>query len=134
MMFPGVTREDLAGLAKEMDFLMGTRALGPSQGAGSSMMAVSRVEHPAGSGMFGKAVGKVPGVDPALRFALGTYYKMATNLTSNLSFLKWVEKGLKGDPAMREQIKREVQRRMQVGGAIGAGATESQYQAPTGPQ
>ena len=135
IMLPGVTQSDLETLAKEMDFLLGTRALGGGgREAGTSMMAVSRVEHPAGSGMFGKTVGKIPGVDPALRFALGKYYKLATDLTSNLSFLRFVEKGLKGDTAAREQVRQLVQRRMQQGGAIGAGGAESQYQAPTGVQ
>jgi hypothetical protein len=44
--------------------------------------------------------------------------------------LRWVQKGLKGDPAAREMTRQEVQRAMQRGGAVGAGVGESQYQVP----
>ncbi len=48
-MFPGVTLGQMETLAKEMDFLMGTRALRRDPGAGSSMSAFEKVENPWGA-------------------------------------------------------------------------------------
>ena len=61
---------------------------------------------------------------------LETYYKLVTTTFSSPAFLRWVQKGLKGDPAAREMTRQQVQRAMQRGGAVGAGLGESQYQAP----
>jgi hypothetical protein len=44
--------------------------------------------------------------------------------------LRWMEKGLKGDERARQMVKEEIQKRMQRGGAVGAGIAQSQFQTP----
>lgn len=135
IMMPGVTLDQAQLLAKEMDFLTETKAM--SLGAGKSIMAQAAVEHP-WSRVGGKLVTYIPkvlpGTDALGRYAMGKYFKMVTNLSNNLTFMRWVEKGLKGDEQARQMVKREVQRQMQIGGAIGAGAAESQFATPRQPQ
>lgn len=128
IIFPNGTLDDMQRLAKDMDFLMATRGV---QETAKSMAAQAKVEHPWGSIPLGKAIGKiVPGADAAGRKMLGDYYKLVTTVFSSPAFLRWVQKGLRGDPAAREMTRQQVQRAMQRGGAIGAGVGESQYQAP----
>lgn len=136
IMLKGATVDQVKTLAKEMDFLLGTKALtSGARGTGASMMAVSRVEHPWGAIPLGKTVGKVvPGADAAGRGMLGKYYKFVTEMMNNLTFLRWVEKGLKGDEAAREMTRQQVQRWAQRGGAVGAGAAEGQFQTPQQPE
>ena len=69
-------------------------------------------------------------LDAAGRFMLGKYFKFVTELANNPSFLRWIEKGLKGDDQAREMVKELVQRRMKIGGAAGAGVGQSQFQTP----
>jgi hypothetical protein len=130
IMFPGVSLDQMKTLAKEMDFLMGTRgSMGTSMAGGLAAMA--KVEHPWSSIPLGKAAGKiVPGLDPLGRYLLGKYFKFVTNVANNPAFLRWIEKGLKGDDQAREMVREVVQQRMKIGGAMGAGVGESQYSTP----
>jgi len=130
IMFPGVSLDQMRTLAKDMDFLMGTRgSMGQSMAGG--LAAMSKVEHPWSSIPLGKAAGKlIPGFDAAGRFMLGKYFKFVTELANNPSFLRWIEKGLKGDDQAREMVRDIVQRRMKIGGAVGAGIGQSQFQTP----
>lgn len=133
IMFPGASKDQLITLAKEMDFLLSTR--GMSSGTGKSIMATQRVEHPLGAIPGGRLLGKLlPGSEPMARAVLTKYYKFITEMTNNLAFMRWVEKGLKGDEAAREMTRQQVQRWMQRGGAVGAGAAESQVATPEQPQ
>lgn len=136
IMLKGATEEQVKTLAKEMDFLLSTKALtSGARGTGASMMAVSRVEHPWGAIPLGKTAGKlIPGADAGGRAMLGKYYKTVTEMMNNLTFLRWVEKGLKGDDAAREMTRQQVQRWTQRGGAVGAGAAEGQFQTPEQPE
>ena len=134
IMFPGVSLDAMKTLAKNMDFLMSSK---PS-GAGVSMAATAHVEHPLHGipNILGIETGKVINVaalgmgDPAARVALGAYYKLVRLLFNHPAFLRWMEKGLKGDERAREMVKAEIQRRMQQGGAAGAGAAQGLTQAP----
>jgi hypothetical protein len=118
-----------------MDFLMSSKA---AHGAGASLAATAKVEHPLSSlpNIFGIETGKVLNVatlglgDPAARYVLGKYFKMVTTLVNNPAFLRWVERGLKGDERAREMVKAEIQKRMKWGGMAGAGAAQSLYQTP----
>jgi hypothetical protein len=137
IMFPGTTIEQMQLLAKEMDFLFSGRT-GSDPGAGLSMSAVAKVEHPWASILGrGGAVAKfltaptkvLPGADFGGRYLLGKYYAAWQRLTSSPSFMRWVQKGLKGDEAAREVVRAQVQRMMQKGGAVGAGVGEANFQA-----
>jgi hypothetical protein len=136
IMFPGVSLDAMKTLAKNMDFLMGARSASMDPGAGLSMAATAKVEHPFGALPGGKTVGKVLNImtlglgEPAARTALGGYYKLIRNVINNPAFLRWMEKGLQGDERAREMVKAEIQRRMQRGGAVGAGAAQGLVQAP----
>ena len=135
IMFPGTSLDDMHRLAKEMDFLMSGK--GTDAGAGLSMAATAKVEHPwssiAGGGGIAKALTTplriFPG-DPAGRFLLGEYYRLVRTLSNNVAFMKWVQKGLKGDDVARETVKEAVQRAMNISGAAGATTGEAEYQAP----
>ncbi len=106
-----------------------------SQGTGKSIMATARVEHPWGAIPLGKTAGKVvPGWDAAGRGMLGKYYKFVTEMSNNLAFLRWIEKGLKGDPTSRAVTRETMQKWMKRGGAVGAGVAESQEQTPQQPE
>jgi hypothetical protein len=130
LMFPGVTLDQMKMLAKEMDALLSTRAM--SQGAGKSIMAQERVEQPWGAIPGGKATGKlVFGVDAIGRGMLTKYYKFVTELMNNVPLMRYIEKGLKGDEAARARTRALLGRYMKYGGAIGAGAAESQFAAPS---
>jgi hypothetical protein len=129
LLFPGVERQDMIQLAKEADLLFGSKAF---RDTAKSMMAQSAVEHPwsrvAGKG--GEFLPKIPLGDAAARAAIGSYYKMVTHLSSNLPLMKFVMKGLKGDPQGREMARQAVQNWMQKGGAVGAGVGQAEFQAP----
>jgi hypothetical protein len=127
ILFPGTTLEQMRTLAKEMDFLMSSRA---AQDTAKSMAAVSKVEHPWTS-ILGRGASFIPGplrLDPVGRAILTKYYAMWQKLTSNPAFLRWLEKGLKGDDSARETARQAVQKMMGTGGAAGAATGEAAYQ------
>lgn len=131
IMFPSVSLDQMKTLAKEMDFLMSSRGV---KTTATSMAAVSKVEHPWASIPGGKMVGKIlPGADAGGRAMLGSYYKMVRNLSNNTALLRWIERGLKGDPVARERSRAEVQRAMQMGGTVGAAGAESLEQVSNAP-
>ena len=132
IMFPGASLSAMRELAKNMDFLMHARPAG----AGVSMAATAKVEHPFGFLPGGKAAGKALNIvtlgfgEPVARGLIGGYFKMIRNFVNKPGFLRWMEKGLQGDERAREMVKAEIQRIMQKGGAVGAGAAQGLAQAP----
>lgn len=133
IMFPGVTLDQMRTLAKDMDFLMGRSDIAHGM---AGLSAIAKVEHPFGALPGGKTVGKILNIAtlgagaPIARGTLGAFYKFVREGVNNPAFLRWVEKGLKGDDAARKLVRETVQRRMQLGGATGAGAGQAAYQAP----
>ncbi len=125
------SKEQLLTLASEMEFLLGGKAA--TGGTGQSMMAQSRIEHPPVSLGHHRLTGFIGG-NVIGRAALGKYYKLVTETMNRPGLLRWIQKGVKGDEAAREMTRQQVQRLMQKGGAIGAGAAEGQYQTPEQPQ
>lgn len=134
LMFPGVTLNQAKTLAKEMPFLLENINKG---GAGSSMSAFSKVEHPAsraalvaGGAYLGGPVGALAGamVPPIARVALGSYYAMMRKLMTSPALLRWLEKGLNGSPADREAVRQSISKVLQKGGAVGAGVGEAAVQ------
>jgi hypothetical protein len=122
MMMPGVSLDAMQTLAKEMDFLMGTRA---GANTAKSIAAVAKVEHP-WSSITGKFVGQVakavPGSDVAGRAILGGYYKVITNLQANPAFQRWLITGLNGTGPQRDAAREAFRKLMSdVGGVTGAG-------------
>lgn len=135
VMFPGVTLEQAQLLAKEMDFLLDTRA--GNRGTAQGMSAMAKVENPwshiAGrGGLLGRTLGDaskiIPGSGAAGRSWLGAYYKLMRNASNNVSFMRWIQKGLQGPPESKEAARAMLQSWMQRGGAIGAGAGEASFQ------
>jgi len=128
IMFPGVSGEQMAQLAKEMDFLMSSKG---GKDTAKSMAAMSKVEHPWGSIPLGKTAGKViPGFDFVGRYMLGKYFQFVTEAVNSPALMRFVQKGLKGDPRGREMARQAVQSWMQKGGAVGAGVGQAEFQAP----
>ncbi len=140
LMFPGVTLNQARTLAKEMPFLLENMNKG---GAGSSMSAFAKVEHPAsraalvaGGAYLGGPVGALAGaaVPPVARMALGAYYGAMRKLMTSPALLRWLEKGLNGSPADREAVRQSISAVLQKGGAMGAGAGEAAVQESGPPQ
>src|SRR5580692_661672 len=130
IMFPGVRYDEMKQLAKEMTYLVGVR---DPNNPGKSMAATAKVEHP-WSGIAGKGgeyLPKIPGFDAVARMMLGKYFKMVTDLSNSPALMRFVQKGLKGDPAAVARSREVLQRVMQKGGVAGAAAGESIYQTPT---
>jgi hypothetical protein len=140
IMFPGVTLEQARTLAKEMDFLLDTRA--GSRGTAQGMSAMAKVEHPWGS-MAGSrnpltlalkgTASIIPGSSAAARSALGAYYGFMRKLMTSPALLRWLERGLNGSPADREAVRQSIAAVLQKGGAVGAGAGEAAVQG-AGPE
>jgi hypothetical protein len=135
IMFPGVTLEQMRVLAKEMDFLLDTRS--GSRGTAQGMAAMSKVEHPWGTGLGGKVLGTaakaVPGSSAVARSALGTYYATVRKIMTSPALLRWLEKGLSGSQADREAVRQTISAVLQKGGAVGAGTGEATVQG-SGPE
>jgi hypothetical protein len=140
IMFPGVTLNQAKTLAKEMAFLTDSTRKG---GAGSSMSAFEKVEHPAsraalvaGGAYFGGPIGAAAGlaVPPIARVTLATYYATMRKMMTSPALLRWLEKGLSGSPADREQVRQTISAVLQKGGAVGAGAGEAAVQESGPPQ
>lgn len=128
IMFPGVSGDQMKLLAKEMDFLLSSKA---GKDTAKSMAAVSKVEHPWGSIPLGGAAGKlIPGFDAAGRAMLGKYYAFVTEMVNKPGLMRFVQRGLKGDERGRELAKIAVQNSMRYGGPVGAGVGEAEFQAP----
>jgi hypothetical protein len=141
LMFPGTTLSQMKTLAKDMDFLMARK-----KNVGTSMIAGGLVEHPPLTG-FAPAdklvsVGTLGLRKPITRAVLSGYYKLIRKGVNNPAFLRWLEKGLKGDTTVREMVRDAVQRalsesdvqaRSARAGVLGAGVAQSQYQTPNQP-
>lgn len=127
----GASAKDVQALAKDMEFLMGTKALDQS-GAGSSIAAQQRVLNPwgaiSGLGPLAKPLKVIPGVDTIGRKILTDYYKLLSTASTNPAFLRWVAKGLESGPEAREMVRETVQRTL----GIGAGAGQMMYQGSGG--
>jgi hypothetical protein len=93
---------------------------------------MAKVEHPWSSvlGKGGEFLPKIPVAEPLARAALGKYYAFVTKIVNSPTLMRFVQKGLKGDPQGREMTRQAVQNWMRRGGAVGAGVAESQFQAP----
>jgi hypothetical protein len=109
-----------------------------TQGTAKSMSAQSKVEHPWASilgrgGVVARTLTAptkiVPFADATGRTMLGGYYGLVRKLATSPAFLRWVQKGLDGDPAAREMVRQQVQKALQRGGAVGAGVGEGLEQA-----
>lgn len=135
LMFPGIKLEHMQKLAKEMDFLMSTRGV---KETAKSMAAQAKVEHPWSSMIIKGPIGVgLPGVDAVGRAMLSKYYKTVTNFISHPAVLKWIMKGLDGDPSARKQAlealrqaftAKSAKRATEMGSAVGAAVGESQLQ------
>jgi hypothetical protein len=129
LMFPGVTVDQAQKLAKDMDFLLGSKGL--RDDAGGALAAASRVLNPwkhilAGGkdNLITQAAGTVSRVipfrDAAGRYLLGKYYSLLADASSNPAVGRWILRGLEGDAAAREQVRAVVQHWANTGGALGS--------------
>jgi hypothetical protein len=141
IMFPGVSLEQAKTLAKEMDFLLDTRA--GTTGTAQSMSAMAKVEHPWGTlgesksfgGFLTKGVaGSVPGSSAVARSALGAYYGTIRKMMTSPALLRYLERGLSGSKEDREAVRATISAVLQKGGAVGAGAGEAAVQGSGPPQ
>jgi len=125
LMFSGTTLHQLQVLAKEMDFLMTRRGMAQSTAGGMSAMA--KVEHPTTNIPVARGIVKfVPGLNPAMRFVHGKFYQLITDLITSPTTLRWIEKGLtSGTPEEQAAVRAILQKHLQRGAAMGAGAGEA---------
>lgn len=132
LMIPEATLPQLQALAKDMDFLTGTKLMKNSDNLGGSMMATAKVEHPPLGSIRGIAK-RIPLAGQLSEFgaraALTKYYAIVSKITSqNPALFTYMLRGLRGTPEQREMAKEAIQAVLQRGGAVGAGAAEGAYQ------
>lgn len=129
LMVPEATLPQLQALAKDMDFLTGTKLMKGAGDTGSSMMAVSKVEHPLAGKTISRTAKLIPGANAAGRAALTKYYALVSKITSqNPALFTYMLRGLRGSPEEREIVKQGISAVLQRGGAVGAGAGQAAYQ------
>lgn len=133
IMFPGVALDEMQTLAKNMDFLLGSKAL-RADGTGSSIAAQSRVLNPWGSitglGKFAKPLKVIPGMETAGRYILTKYYKILSDVVTSPAVMQWIARGLEGGPVEREAVRLAIQKSQKTGQPIGAAIAEGLYQQP----
>ena len=135
VLLPGMSYKMMRELADEMSWLMNTKA---AKGAGVSIAAQERVEHPWSAllGAGAKYVPKlIPGVDAVGRYMLASYYGAVRSLMSKQWLLEFLQKGVGSmDPAVRaatrDAMRAEISKASAVAGATGAGAAQMMYQTP----
>lgn len=132
LMFPGATLGQLQALAKDMDFLAGTKLMKGADTMGGSMMAVSKVEHPPLGSVRGLAK-RIPLAGAVSEFGaravLTKYYAIVSKLTSQSpATMTFMLKGLQGSPEQRLAAKNAIDAVLQRGSAVGAGAAQGAYQ------
>lgn len=129
MLPPGVSQAQVQTLAKEMNLLLSQRGIG---GTGASIMAQHAVAHPAGylpETGHSKTIKWVASTAVG-RAALTKYTSWMLNVMNNPWLMRQVMKGLEGDTATRAATRAQIKRWSQIGGAVGAGTAEGQYQTP----
>ena len=135
IMFPGESLKQMQDLAKEMDFLLGTR--GGMKGTAQGMSAMAKVENPwshiVGHGgdimkVVTAPIEKIPGGGAIGRYILGKYFSLVTQLATSPATMRWIEKGLNGTPEEKAVVRAALMRSLQRGGAVGAGVGESEFQ------
>jgi hypothetical protein len=129
LMFPGVTRNDMLQLVRDMEFLFS----GAADDMGGSMAAASRVlnpwQHvpvPKLGGLSGMMLG-VPGMTAVGRFMLGKLFATITDAVSHPNFVNWLAGNLRGSEAQRQMARAVLRQRLRLGGLLGAGMTQTQF-------
>jgi hypothetical protein len=129
LMFPGVTRNDMVQLTKDMEFLFS----GGGADMGGAMAAAARVLNPLQhipipqvQGLSGLAL-NIPGVTFVARLALGKLFATVMDAVSHPHFANWLAGNLRGSPAQRDMARLVVQQRLKLGGLVGAGAGQDVY-------
>lgn len=132
LMFRGSAKQ-IQVLAEEMTALWSSRM---SRDTAKSMAATAKVTNPPLGSIRG-ALKRVPivghGTDAVARSILTKYYATVTSLANNLTFMRMLERGMKGDDAAKAAVREQLQRVMQFGGMVGAGAGESLHALPSQP-
>lgn len=121
LMFPGITRDQMVTLAKNMEFLF--QAGGTD--IGGSLAAASRVLHPEANFPIQtkalKLLMNVPGASSAARYTLGKFYALAMDATTHPNFINWLANRLEGDAFARAQARAAIQQRIKMGQLLGRG-------------
>lgn len=130
LMFPGVTRDNMLQLVKDMNFLFS----GGGSDIGGSLAAASRVLNPLSHVPIPKLSGmsylitSIPGVTIAARFALGKLFATIMDGVSHPNFINWLAGNLRGGEVERRAARDVLQRRLSMGGYVGALAGEAAYE------
>lgn len=121
LMFPGVTRDQMVTLAKNMEFLFSAGGTD----VGGAMAAASRVLHPEAnlpiSSPTLRVLLKLPVVSSGARFVLGKFYALAMDATTHPNFINWLAGRLQGDAFARAEARAAIQQRIKMGALLGRG-------------
>lgn len=124
LMFPGVTRHAMVQLAKDMEFLFssGGSDVGASMAAGSRVLnAQAHIPIPK-HGPMGQIILGLPLIGTASRYALGKFYATVVDGVSHPNFINWLASGIAKGGAERQAARMILQKRLALGGWIGAEA------------
>ncbi len=120
LMFPGVTKNQMVTLAKNMEFLFGASTIGGGGEIGGALAGASRVLNPTQHLPGMRLAGKIPGVDTVARYALGKYFATLMEGVSHPEFVNWLAKSLNGPPEMKLAAKAVLNDRLKMSSWFGA--------------
>ena len=122
LMFPGITRNTMLQLVKDMEFLFSTSG----SDVGGSMAAATRVTNPWQSiplpqmgGVSGMII-KLPGMTAVGRFTLGKLFATVIDGMAHPNFLNWLAGNLRKGAEERFVARQVLQDRLKLGGWVGA--------------
>jgi hypothetical protein len=119
LMFPGITRDQMVTLAKNMEFLFSAGGTD----IGGSLAASSRVLHPEANFPIQfkalKLLTQVPLASTAARYTLGKFYALAMDATTHPNFINWLAGRLNGDAFARQEARAAIQQRIRMGALLG---------------
>lgn len=121
LLFPGVTRDQMLTIVKDMEFLFS----GASGDMGGSLAGASRVISPWNSLPIPKPswMRKMldwPGANTVGRLVYGRYLATIMDAVSHPDFANWLASNLSKGPAERDAARQVLQRRLKLGGWFGA--------------
>lgn len=132
LMFPGVTRDAMQTLVKDMEFLFS----GSTQDFGGSMAAASRVLNPWSQipipklGGVSAALLHLPGAAFVGRKVLGDWFAAIMDGVSHPNFMNWLANNVKAGGPQRDMARQVLQQRLGLGELAGAGLGQYETGAP----
>lgn len=122
----GVNLDTAKKIAEDMEFIMGSKALGRGDNTAGGMSVMSKIEHPIAGKTISRMARVIPGANTAGRATLGAYYAFMNKVLESPALARWLEKSYT-NPEARPVIRAELQKVLQRSGSIGATTASGLY-------